>query len=320
VIYDVQASWGREYALATYFLTSTGDDGIGMDTGGLPDDWWAGWDTDLGAALGGRYEWNGVLRRDFERGTVLVNQPDQPTRTLSPGGSWRRLDGSEVMTVELQAREGVVLLGEGEAPAPAEPDLAAGQPTEASSMELPQLAADNAVDGSGGTRFGSAWENDQWWQVDLGEPKPVNRVEIAWEAAYASSYRILTSLDGTSWHEAASVSLESAGNEATEFVPRLARYVRIVGVERATQYGISFWEVKVYGEPLVLPAPTTPRPPQVTPPLPITPAPAAGPISQARPSRRIRALRRVAARRCHTRPHKRALRAAARRKTRCRRH
>ena len=52
VVYDVQADWGREYALATYFLTSNGKDGLGMDLGGLPDNWWSGYDSDLGAPLG----------------------------------------------------------------------------------------------------------------------------------------------------------------------------------------------------------------------------------------------------------------------------
>jgi hypothetical protein len=128
VIYDVQVDWGREYALSTYFLTSNGKDGVGMDAGGRPDDWWTGWNTDLGAPLGGRYTWNGVLRRDFERGTVLVNQPDQPTRSLAPGGKWRRLDGSPVASVTLPAREGVVLMRQGTTPA-SEDESAAREPS-----------------------------------------------------------------------------------------------------------------------------------------------------------------------------------------------
>ena len=28
-----------------------------MDVGGLPDDWWSGWDSDLGAPLADRYSW-----------------------------------------------------------------------------------------------------------------------------------------------------------------------------------------------------------------------------------------------------------------------
>jgi hypothetical protein len=110
VIYDVQADWGREYALANYFLYANGSDSIGMDDGGLPDDWWRGWETDLGTPLGSRYEWHGVKRRDFERGSVLVNPPDAPTRTLEVGRDSYGLDGAPLARVKLDARDGAVLL------------------------------------------------------------------------------------------------------------------------------------------------------------------------------------------------------------------
>jgi Hypothetical glycosyl hydrolase family 15 len=150
VIYDVQASWGREYALATYFLTSSGLDGIGMENGGLPDDWWGGWETDLGAPLGGRYSWNGVFRRDFERGSVFVNQPDRPTRNLTPGGTWTRMDGSKVESIELPAREGAVLLREEPEPErepAAEPEPAAfsGPEPEPAAVSGPVPAAEPAA-------------------------------------------------------------------------------------------------------------------------------------------------------------------------------
>ena len=86
VVYDVQSNWGREYALGNYFLTSTGNDGLGMDDGGTPDNFWNGFASDLGAPLNQRYKWNGLFRRDFENGTVLVNQPGSPSRTVTPGG------------------------------------------------------------------------------------------------------------------------------------------------------------------------------------------------------------------------------------------
>jgi F5/8 type C domain len=236
-----------------------------------------------------------------------------------------------------------VLLWEGAAtpPPPTETDLAAGQPAESSSVEHPALAPDKAVDDTGGTRFGSAWRDDQWWEVDLGSPKHVSRVEIDWEAAYASSYRILTSVDGTDWDAAATVSLAHAETETTSFAPRTARYLRVVGLERATQYGISFWEVSVYGEqpadpePPVpgpeppVPGPETPAPGPETPapgpeppaaelkpaapaspPAPAAPAPPTAPVSDARPPRRTRSLRRSAARRCRIRAHRRARRHA----------
>ena len=58
----------RVYGLAGYFLISDGRDAMGNYQAGTPDDWWAGYDTDLGEALGARYDLpNGVIRRDFTR-------------------------------------------------------------------------------------------------------------------------------------------------------------------------------------------------------------------------------------------------------------
>jgi hypothetical protein len=111
VVLDVQSDWGREYALATYFLASNGRDGLGNDAGGMPDAWWAGYDVDLGAPRGRRYTWNGVYRRDFERGMVLVNQPDAPRRKLAPGGTFKDLRARTLSSVTLGAAQGAVLLG-----------------------------------------------------------------------------------------------------------------------------------------------------------------------------------------------------------------
>lgn len=84
VVWDSYGSTreAAEYNLATYFLTGAGRDGIRTDYRALPDDWWPAYDTELGAARGERYLWNGVLRRDFAYGYVLVNGPGGPTRTL----------------------------------------------------------------------------------------------------------------------------------------------------------------------------------------------------------------------------------------------
>ncbi len=101
---------GREYALACYFLIVTSKDGLGNQSM-TPDNWWSGYDTYLGPPAGARAPWNGLLRRDFQGGMVLVNEPGSPTRTVTPPGSFRRVDGTPVSTVRLNAREGVVLLG-----------------------------------------------------------------------------------------------------------------------------------------------------------------------------------------------------------------
>ena len=109
VFLNVEVSWGAEYALATYFLVSSGRDGLGNDGNGLPDAWWAGYDVDLGAPLGDRYAWNGLVRRDFASGIVLVNEPEQPAHTVDLGGTYRGLDGQLRTSVTLGPTTGVVL-------------------------------------------------------------------------------------------------------------------------------------------------------------------------------------------------------------------
>jgi hypothetical protein len=150
-------------------------------------------------------------------------------------------------------------------------DLANGRPASASSVEIPAYSAGKAVDATAVTRFSSARRDGEWWQVDLGAPATVGKVAIEWEAAYASTYKILTSIDGQRWTQRASVSLSSAVTKVTTFAPATARYVRILGVTRATRYGISFWEVHVYGgaaPAALLAAPAVP----VLPPAPTAPA------------------------------------------------
>ena len=126
-------------------------------------------------------------------------------------------------------------------------DLAQGQPATASSSEASGLGPANAVDGNPATRWSSSYADDQWWQVDLGSVKQVSRVELDWEGAYASSYEILVSSDGTSFAQAATASASGPGARSTSFSARSARYVRVHALTRATQWGISFFSAKVFG-------------------------------------------------------------------------
>jgi len=112
VILDASADTaaGRMYGLAGYFLVSEGRDALGNDPWGTPEDWWPGYDTDLGSALGKRYDLpNGVIRRDFTRGTVLLNTPDEPTRTVELGPGYTDLDGRARRSVTLGPASGIVL-------------------------------------------------------------------------------------------------------------------------------------------------------------------------------------------------------------------
>jgi Hypothetical glycosyl hydrolase family 15/Bacterial Ig domain len=98
-----------EYNLAGYFLINDGRDYVGSYIGAMPSNWWRGYATDLGDAKGGRYQWNGVWRRDFTRGFVLLNEPGASTKTLSLGGSYKNTAGNTVTSVTLGAARGAVL-------------------------------------------------------------------------------------------------------------------------------------------------------------------------------------------------------------------
>lgn len=114
-----------------------------------------------------------------------------------------------------------------------------------------------AVDGVATTRWSSDRLGDQWWQVDLGKRRSVDRVQVDWEDAYASRYQIQTSLNGTSWDTAAETTQSAAGSRTTAFSSRAARYVRVLGVTRGSQYGMSFYEARVLGPPDDTQAPDT---------------------------------------------------------------
>jgi len=104
------------YELATYLLVKAGDDMVGADGDRRrmnPNDFWEGYEIDLGESLGGRYETRGLFRRDFRCGVVVLNQPDQRTRSLDLGESFSLLGGSgSVSSVTLPESTGAILLRE----------------------------------------------------------------------------------------------------------------------------------------------------------------------------------------------------------------
>jgi hypothetical protein len=124
VVFDsfTESRAGAEYNLASYLLVNRSQDGFKAEYRDTPDDWWAdGYELDLGAAVAGRYAWNGLLRRDFARGYVLVNQPDRTTRTVTTPGA-TTLDGVRQDVTSLSGGSGIVLIAEDAAQAPpAEP-------------------------------------------------------------------------------------------------------------------------------------------------------------------------------------------------------
>ncbi len=112
---DDDSAVDRNYELAFYFLINDGADLIGADGDRnrmSPDNFWPGYETQLGAAKASRYQWNGLFRRDFDCGIVLVNQPDSPTITQNLDATYTDLDGLDVSSVVMDAATGEVLVGE----------------------------------------------------------------------------------------------------------------------------------------------------------------------------------------------------------------
>ncbi len=127
------------------------------------------------------------------------------------------------------------------------------------------LSAELAFDGDINTRWSSEWQDgfadadpdDEWIYVDLGEAYAINQITLRWEVAYGSGYNIDVSYDAQFW---TTVHEERSSNGATDEIifdtPVNARYVRMYGVERATEYGYSLWEMQVFGLVSTLRPPT----------------------------------------------------------------
>ncbi|MEV6415341.1 discoidin domain-containing protein [Kribbella sp. NPDC051718] len=137
----------------------------------------------------------------------------------------------------------VVLLAQ---PAQAATLLSQGRPVTASSSEGAGTPATAAVDGDLNSRWSSAWQDNQWLQVDLGATSSISQVVLRWEAAYAKEYRIEVSGNGQDWNPIYSTVAGPGGNETLN-VNGSGRYVRMYGVKRANGYGMSLYEFQVLG-------------------------------------------------------------------------
>ena len=127
--------------------------------------------------------------------------------------------------------------------------LAVRRPVKASSavtVDGQTYPPEHAVDGDPATRWSSEFADPQWLAVDLGEPIRISRVELAWEAAFAKTYTIDVSLDGQEWKTVYRTESGDGGTDRIAFEPTPARWVRLSGAQRATPYGYSLWEMRVF--------------------------------------------------------------------------
>ncbi|MFH1368791.1 MAG: glycoside hydrolase family 3 C-terminal domain-containing protein [Elusimicrobiota bacterium] len=117
----------------------------------------------------------------------------------------------------------------------------------ASSLEngKQEMAAENAIDGNVSTRWASEWADPQWIACDLGAEKEFNLVKILWESAFAENYDIQVSNNQADWNTVYSKTGGSGSQDICPLGKQKARYVRILGKKRGTQWGYSILELEV---------------------------------------------------------------------------
>jgi len=122
------------------------------------------------------------------------------------------------------------------------------KPTTASSIENQQHLAEFATDGNMGTRWSSLYSDNEWLKVDLGSSYDIRNIKLFWEAAYAAVYSIDVSFDGFNWESIFEENDGNGGLDSLFFEQQVpARFVRMNGIERATEWGFSLYQLEVYG-------------------------------------------------------------------------
>jgi hypothetical protein len=122
------------------------------------------------------------------------------------------------------------------------------KPVVASSIETSGHRATFVNDGNPDTRWSSLYQDDQWIYIDLLDAYDVHLIVLDWEVAYGASYNIDISFDGVVWE---TIYEEREGTGTIDSVaieaPVPARFVRMHGLVRGTQWGFSLWEIEIYG-------------------------------------------------------------------------
>lgn len=137
---------------------------------------------------------------------------------------------------------------------PGDPELGTlisrGAKALASSVENPAHAPGNATREDPTLRWSSAATDNEWIMLDLGARYSVSAVAIDWETSYATDYRIDTSRNGWDWDTLSTVT----GSDGKTDVIRAStaatdvRFIRMSALVRSSQFGVSMWEFRVYGD------------------------------------------------------------------------
>ena len=109
------------------------------------------------------------------------------------------------------------------------------------------FSAEAAFDGNKETRWASEFSDSQWLQIDLAVEQEIVGLMLYWEAAYARSYEVFSSIDGENWQSVYKQENSDGGIDDIYFGKRKTRFIKIQGLKRATAWGYSLWEVEILG-------------------------------------------------------------------------
>jgi serine protease AprX len=124
-------------------------------------------------------------------------------------------------------------------------NAALNKPATSSGNENSSLTPNLAFDSNPGTRWSSAFADNQWLQVDLGVNTQLCLISLKWEWSHATAFRLESSQDGYNWTPLYSTTT-GPGNYQNIPVSGWGRYVRMFGVTRSTTYGFSLYDMSVY--------------------------------------------------------------------------
>ena len=104
------------------------------------------------------------------------------------------------------------------------------------------------TDGGSGSRWESEYSDTQWIYIDLERKEKIESVILKWEVAHAKEYELQISNDGKKWKTIHKEKNSNGGTEEITFKPVEARYIKLAGISRATQFGYSLYEFEVYSK------------------------------------------------------------------------
>ena len=121
----------------------------------------------------------------------------------------------------------------------------------ATSQENAASEPNSAIDDNSATVWSSIFEDPQTWTLDLGQLRIFNTIQIEWNPlAFSKAYTISVSKDNVQWTQVIEVadqtSLADNVTQTHSITKTTARYIRFHGTERASGYGHSFREFRVY--------------------------------------------------------------------------